>query len=589
MLYLIHNFFKIVLVIGVLHSIAWAQEVDFQVARIINKDKTQLSYRITTDEAHYFNTKAPTKINLILPDKKEQKIKFSITEPQAQFQIKSSLLEQSCDIEIEMYICDKAKTYCVPKSKTLACEKLQKMKEVKSSQVLENDPATEVSAGSKGSTDKKTSGLEKLFIHNKIDEAFALAKKENKPLLIDVYGVWCPPCNVLDETVFNQPEFKKEAEGFVLLKVDADLKSAWEIKSKYGIKYLPTVVYATPDQEEISRFVGAENLPVVLNIMKDVKKNKNLSLIKKIEKVNATQDPSLALEIAEYYDLQENKLEALRFYTIASKSKKLSDEYKDKWNWLTISVGIENSKEDKKDTYFDLVLTSYQLNPLAQTAQEKLDYLKTIASQKSEAQDESFAQKLSESVINVTTELLRKNEFNKQKTSKADVYFMRAEAYEVLKNIEEQKKNFALMAQALQDLINEKKLDLKSSRGYSLDRLYALYKSGQYKEAYDLYEKFQNAFPDDFTFFYGHARALKLEKKLDEAIIKARLAYEKSYGDNRLRVAQFLAETLKEIKKNKEATALIDEVLQKTEAPHDENLSTFKLIAKLKKLKEPTN
>lgn len=589
MLALIRNFIIVVILSGLPFSIAWSQEVDFQVARIVAKDKMQHTFQITTDEAHYFNTKAPTKIHAISADKKEQKIKFTMTESQASFQLRPQQLEQSCDLQIEMYICDKAKTYCVPKTKTLTCDSLKKMKEIKGIPTAELDSSAGGLTADTSFGDKKARAHQALFIHNNVDEAFALAKKENKPLLIDVYGVWCPPCNVLDETVFNQPEFKKEAQGFVLLKVDADLKSAWEIKSRYGIKYLPTVIYATPDQEEISRFVGAESLPVILQNMKEVKKNKTLSLIKKIEKVNATQDPVFALEVAEYYQLQENRSEALRFYTIASKSKNFSDESKDKWNWLALSLAIENSKEDKKDSYFDVVLTSYQLNPLAQTAPEKLAYLKEIASKKTEAQDNSYAQKLSEAVISGTAEVLKKNNFNKQKISKSDVYFMRAEAYEILKNEEEQKKNFSLMAQSLQDLINEKKLDVKSSRGYSLDRLYALYKSGQYKEAYELYEKFQTAFPDDFTFFYGHARALKSEKKLEEAIAKARVAYDKSYGDNRLRVAYFLGETLKEVKQTKEAITLIDDAIQKTEVPHNEDLSTFKLVARLKKLKEPAN
>lgn len=589
MLALIRNFIIVVILSGLPFSIAWSQEVDFQVARIVAKDKMQHTFQITTDEAHYFNTKAPTKIHAISADKKEQKIKFTMTESQASFQLRPQQLEQSCDLQIEMYICDKAKTYCVPKTKTLTCDSLKKVKETKGIPTAELDSSAGVLTADTSFGDKKARAHQTLFIHNNVDEAFALAKKENKPLLIDVYGVWCPPCNVLEETVFNQPEFKKEAQGFVLLKVDADLKSAWEIKSRYGIKYLPTVIYATPDQEEISRFVGAESLPVILQNMKEVKKNKTLSLIKKIEKVNATQDPVFALEVAEYYQLQENRSEALRFYTIASKSKNFSDESKDKWNWLALSLAIENSKEDKKDSYFDVVLTSYQLNPLAQTAPEKLAYLKEIASKKTEAQDNSYAQKLSEAVISGTAEVLKKNNFNKQKISKSDVYFMRAEAYEILKNEEEQKKNFSLMAQSLQELINEKKLDVKSSRGYSLDRLYALYKSGQYKEAYELYEKFQTAFPDDFTFFYGHARALKSEKKLEEAIAKARVAYDKSYGDNRLRVAYFLGETLKEVKQTKEAITLIDDAIQKTEVPHNEDLSTFKLVARLKKLKEPAN
>jgi protein disulfide-isomerase len=68
-----------------------------------------------------------------------------------------------------------------------------------------------------------------------IDAAFRQAKKLNRPLLIDFFGTWCPPCNQLDETVFSTPKFYKKSRSFVLLKVDADDQSSWVLKDKYRI------------------------------------------------------------------------------------------------------------------------------------------------------------------------------------------------------------------------------------------------------------------------------------------------------------------------------------------------------------------
>ena len=40
-----------------------------------------------------------------------------------------------------------------------------------------------------------------------ISRAFVSAKKTGKPLLISFFGIWCPPCNELDETVFESLTF----------------------------------------------------------------------------------------------------------------------------------------------------------------------------------------------------------------------------------------------------------------------------------------------------------------------------------------------------------------------------------------------
>src|SRR5262249_25000606 len=103
------------------------------------------------------------------------------------------------------------------------------------------------------------------FVLNQPDQALALAQREGKPLLIDFFGIWCPPCNRLDEEVFSNPSFQKEAHHFVLLKLDADSDLSWDLKSKYKVGGYPTLVFANPDGEELSRVVGFRPLPEILS------------------------------------------------------------------------------------------------------------------------------------------------------------------------------------------------------------------------------------------------------------------------------------------------------------------------------------
>jgi uncharacterized protein YyaL (SSP411 family) len=64
------------------------------------------------------------------------------------------------------------------------------------------------------------------------DEAFAIARRENKPMLLDIGAVWCHWCHVMDRESYDDPEIAKIVnEHFVAMKVDRDERP--DIDSRY--------------------------------------------------------------------------------------------------------------------------------------------------------------------------------------------------------------------------------------------------------------------------------------------------------------------------------------------------------------------
>jgi len=54
-------------------------------------------------------------------------------------------------------------------------------------------------------------------------ETFALARKLNRPMIIDIGAVWCHWCHVMDQTTYADPEVVAELNrNFVPVKVDTD-------------------------------------------------------------------------------------------------------------------------------------------------------------------------------------------------------------------------------------------------------------------------------------------------------------------------------------------------------------------------------
>jgi uncharacterized protein len=64
------------------------------------------------------------------------------------------------------------------------------------------------------------------------EEAFARAKRENKPVLLDIGAVWCHWCHVMDRESYDDPEVARIVnENFIAVKVDRDERP--DVDSRY--------------------------------------------------------------------------------------------------------------------------------------------------------------------------------------------------------------------------------------------------------------------------------------------------------------------------------------------------------------------
>ncbi len=78
----------------------------------------------------------------------------------------------------------------------------------------------------------------------------ALAQAD-KPVLVDFYADWCPPCKVIAPTI------DKTAESFagraIVAKLDTDAHP--KLAKEFGVKSIPTTVIFLGGKE-INRFIG---------------------------------------------------------------------------------------------------------------------------------------------------------------------------------------------------------------------------------------------------------------------------------------------------------------------------------------------
>lgn len=86
------------------------------------------------------------------------------------------------------------------------------------------------------------------------DEAFARAKAEDKPLLLDIGAVWCHWCHVIDHESYDDPDVAKIINAnFVAVKVDRDERPDIDARYQNAVSAItgqggwPLTVFLTPE------------------------------------------------------------------------------------------------------------------------------------------------------------------------------------------------------------------------------------------------------------------------------------------------------------------------------------------------------
>jgi thiol:disulfide interchange protein DsbD len=86
----------------------------------------------------------------------------------------------------------------------------------------------------------------------------AAAHAAGLPAIIDVVADWCIPCHEMERTTFADPEVRRQAARFAMLKADItrenDETSA--LVEQYQVKGVPTVIFVDRSGTEVHRLVG---------------------------------------------------------------------------------------------------------------------------------------------------------------------------------------------------------------------------------------------------------------------------------------------------------------------------------------------
>jgi thiol:disulfide interchange protein len=102
-----------------------------------------------------------------------------------------------------------------------------------------------------------------------LEDGKSIAKKENKPLMIDTYADWCIACKELEEYTFSDPGVAGILENYVLVKLDFTTMTAENEKRQKDLNVIgmPTVIFLDAEGNETRRFSGFYNKDKFLAVL----------------------------------------------------------------------------------------------------------------------------------------------------------------------------------------------------------------------------------------------------------------------------------------------------------------------------------
>jgi thioredoxin-related protein len=125
-----------------------------------------------------------------------------------------------------------------------------------------------------GSLSAQETGI--IFETGNFSQALEKAKQEGKYLFIDCYTTWCGPCKMLEKDVFTDKEVANYFNSkFINLRLDIEKGEGPELKKRFGVQPVPTLLFINAAGEVEHKFIGASTKEEFMKQSAEVFSNEN--------------------------------------------------------------------------------------------------------------------------------------------------------------------------------------------------------------------------------------------------------------------------------------------------------------------------
>ena len=95
------------------------------------------------------------------------------------------------------------------------------------------------------------------FFTGSWNDVLAEAKRQNKPVFVDIFTTWCGPCKLMAKQAFPDPKVgEKFNANFISYQIDAEKGEGVAVAKKYAVDAYPTSLYVAANGDLIHRAIG---------------------------------------------------------------------------------------------------------------------------------------------------------------------------------------------------------------------------------------------------------------------------------------------------------------------------------------------
>ena len=233
------------------------------------------------------------------------------------------------------------------------------------------------------------------FFKGSWKEVLAEAKRQNKPVFVDIYTTWCGPCKRMAREAFPDAKVgEKFNANFISYQIDAEKGEGIDVAKKYAVNAYPTSLYVSADGGLIHRAIGYGGIKGLLD--------------EADKAVAATSDPNPLSVMEKQYEGGKRNADFLADYLqkrakVGMPNGDALEAYlnvvpDDQWSSdknIALIVGNVTTGNSKGFDFLSTKLAEVRLRPVGREAQMNLqralqDDFKQAVSQKDESQLDQF-------------------------------------------------------------------------------------------------------------------------------------------------------------------------------------------------------
>lgn len=388
------------------------------------------------------------------------------------------------------------------------------------------------------------------------EAALAQARERRVPVLIDYSAPWCYSCYYMARNVLAGPEWERAHREAVVLELDADSPVGAKWMAAWGVKAMPTYLVFNADGQELGRVLGEQTRADFYAWLFTTIGRDSLDAVKARVSDASAASLAAAREVLRAYHARYDASGGLAWFLAQPpvvRGALARDAPASAW-----VARLELMRATADQDVAGCANVAPVVLDVALGCERPYELSRVMAC--TEALPQPERRLLLRSQAEPMQVLLDKRVLSGHRCAdERSVVLGAADLQQALGNAESEKR---ILDRAIDDLEKRIDGDLNKDRNMADNLRVYLDRAGRVDELDLLFPRLITAWPDDYLYQYRHAKSLAARGKHAEALPFYEQAAGKTYGRNKLLIAELRARSLQALGRNDEARDVLAEALQ---------------------------